>query len=173
MVKKYKVKIIEFEQLNWIPEDGFTIDRHHSLLSTYWLVEIDKKKCIFFYYDIKLFEAEYERDYGLIIAIRPDPNLSKIWSNVTEPDYNSEHRMVHQKSDEYLFLRNNIEDWYNNKEEETETYMAYHDENKPIEVIIEYGVMNRQIRAIYDRLEPNSETKSINDLSSIEFEIKA
>lgn len=32
-----KVKILEFEQLNWVPEDDVTIDRHHSILSKYVL----------------------------------------------------------------------------------------------------------------------------------------
>ena len=54
-----KVKILEFEQLNYIPEDESTIDRHHSLLSTYWLVEINHNKCIFLYMDVNFFDAEY------------------------------------------------------------------------------------------------------------------
>ena len=32
-----KVKILEFEQLNWVPEDDVTIDRYHSILSKYVL----------------------------------------------------------------------------------------------------------------------------------------
>tara|TARA_B100000900_G_C20273233_1_gene590917 strand:+ start:128 stop:655 length:528 start_codon:yes stop_codon:yes gene_type:complete len=174
MPKKYKVRVLEFEQLSWEPESGFSIDRHHSNLVTFWFVEINKKKCIFFYADIKLYYGEYKQDQDCNIAIRPDPNFSKIWSNESEPDYNSEDRMQLQDQDEYLYIRPKlIENWYNNKEEKTETYQAHEDlESCSKEEREAYLLMYNQIKAIYEYLCPNSETKSTDDLISIEFDIK-
>ena len=42
MPKKYKVRVLEFKQLKWEPECGFSIDRHHSDLDeTEFVIEID------------------------------------------------------------------------------------------------------------------------------------
>ena len=110
---KYKIKILEFKQLGWVPEDDVSIDRHHSVLSTFWIVEINKKKCIFIYADIKLYYAEYEQDQVCNIVVRPDPNFLRIWANDSEPDYSSEDRMKLQDNDECLFARPKlIENWY-------------------------------------------------------------
>ena len=175
MPKKYKVRVLEFEQLKWEPESGFSIDRHHSDLATFWFVEINKKKCIFFYRDIKLYFAEYEQDQDCAIAIRPDPNFSKIWSNESEPDYNSKDRMQFQDdNDGFLYVRPElVENCYNNQEEKTETYQAHEDfKSCSKEEREAYLLMYNQIKAIYEYLCPNSETKSTDDLISIEFDIK-
>jgi uncharacterized protein YbcV (DUF1398 family) len=170
-----KVKILEFEQLNWVPEDDVTIDRHHSILSTYWLVEINHKKCIFFYMDVNFFDAENWRGCAWQISIRPDPNFSKIWSDHIEPDYNSEDRMARQDTDEFLSASDStcVQNWYNNCEEKTETYIAHEDyENCTEEERVAYRDMYEQISAIYEKIEPCSDIKSIDDLEETEFEIK-
>jgi len=173
MAKKYKVKILEFKQLGWVPEDDVSIDRHHSALSTFWFVEINKKKCIFIYADIKLYYAEYEQDQDCNIAVRPDPNFLRIWGNESEPDYSSEDRMKLQDNDEYLFARPNlIKNWYENQEEKTETYSAYEDTDYTKEERNEYLLFYKQIKAIYEHLCPEPETKSTDDLKTTEFDIK-
>ena len=173
MAKKYKVKILEFKQLGWVPEDDVSIDRHHSVLSTFWFVEINKKKCIFIYADIKLYYAEYEQDQDCNIAVRPDPNFLRIWANESEPDYSCEDRMKLQDNDEYLFARPKlIENWYKNQEEKTETYSAYEDSDYSKEEQTEYLLFYNQIKAIYEHLCPEPEIKSTDDLKTTEFDIK-
>ena len=76
-------------------------------------------------------------------------------------------------NDGFLYVRPKlVENWYNNQEEKTETYQAHEDFEYSKEEREAYLLMYNQIKAIYEHLCPNSETKSTEDLISIEFDIK-